>query len=54
MYDDEIFAVLEKCKGDLEYDTIESALQGVVQFQNTYHIVNHHLRNEPMKGQRMI
>ena len=32
MSDDEIFVILEKCKGDLEYATLENAVQGLVQF----------------------
>ena len=32
MSDDEIFVILEKCKGDLEYATLENAVQGLVPF----------------------
>ena len=31
MSDDEILVVLEKCKTDLEYCTLEKAIQGLVQ-----------------------
>ena len=31
MNDDQIFDVLEKCKNDLEFGTLENAIQGLVQ-----------------------
>ena len=35
MSDDEIFVILEKCKGDLEFGTLENAAQGLVHFSWT-------------------
>ena len=31
MNDDQIFDVLEKCKKDLEFETLKNAIQGLVQ-----------------------